>query len=44
MTKYHHVNYSVAPSALFSLSLNISRDYDSTTSLGNPFQYPITFL
>lgn len=44
MTKHHQDNYSMAQSAMFSLSLNTSRVDDSTTSLGNPFQYLITLL
>ena len=35
-------NYTVSPSAMSTLLLNTSRDGDSTTSLGSPFQCPTT--
>lgn len=44
VTNHCHVNQTLALSAMSSLSLNISRDGDSTASLGSPFQWLNTDL
>ncbi|RMC17132.1 hypothetical protein DUI87_05709 [Hirundo rustica rustica] len=42
MTNHCLVNQTMAFSAMSRLSLNPSKDSDSTTFLGNPFQYLTT--